>query len=135
MWYYNYSDPIAHDGVLGMKWGIRNYLKKRGKKNSRKAAIARKKAGIKEESGKPEPKKKVSEMSDAELKAAVQRLENEKKYRDLNPRHVSAGEKFAKDFVEKALIPGINEGAKQIIKDALVSKGGQLIKEAKAVAK
>lgn len=134
MWEYNDS-YLTHYGKLGMKWGIRNFFKKRGKSNSRKAALARKKAGIKEESGKPEPKKKVSEMSDAELKAAVQRLENEKKYRDLNPRHVSAGEKFAKDFVEKALIPGINEGAKQIIKDALVSKGGQLIKEAKAVAK
>lgn len=134
MWEYNDS-YLTHYGKLGMKWGIRNFFKKRGKSNSRKAALARKKAGIKEESGKPEPKKKVSEMSDSELKAAVQRLENEKKYRDLNPRHVSAGEKFAKDFVEKALIPGINEGAKQIIKDALVSKGGQLIKEAKAVAK
>ena len=135
MWCYNYTDPIAHDGKLGMKWGIRNFLRKRGKTNSRKAVAARKKAGIKEDSGKPEPKKKVSQMTDEELKAAVQRLENEKKYRDLNPRHISVGEKFAKDFVEKALIPGINEGAKQIIKDALVSKGGQLIKEAKAVAK
>lgn len=135
MWRYNDSDYIAHYGKLGMRWGIRNFLSKRGRSNSRKAVAARKKAGIKENTVKPEPKKKVSEMSDAELKAAVQRLENEKKYRDLNPRHVSAGEKFAKDFVEKALIPGINEGAKQIIKDALVSKGGQLIKEAKAVAK
>ena len=134
MWEYNDS-YLTHYGVLNMKWGIRNFLKKRGKSNSRKAALARKKAGIKEESGKPEPKKKVSEMSDAELKAAVQRLENEKKYRDLNPRHVSAGEKFAKDFVEKALIPGINEGAKQIIKDALVSKGGQLVKDAKKAVK
>ena len=118
MWEYNDS-YLTHYGKLGMKWGIRNFLSKRGKSNSRKAALARKKAGIKEESGKSEPKKKVSEMSDAELKAAVQRLENEKKYKDLNPRHVSVGEKFAKDFVEKALIPGINEAAKQIIKESL----------------
>ena len=135
MWSYNDSAYIAHYGKLGMRWGIRNFLSKRGKNNSRKAALARKKAGIKEESGKPEPKKKVSEMSDAELKAAVQRLENEKKYRDLNPRHVSAGEKFAKDFVEKALIPGINDAAKQIIKEALVSQGGKLVKDAKKAVK
>ena len=64
-------------------------------------------------------KKSVKDMTDDELNAAVRRAELEKRYRDLNPKHISAGEKFVKDVVA----PAATQVAKNLATDFLTKQG------------
>lgn len=70
MWLYN--NELYHYGVLGMRWGRR---KNRSTIN--------------------EPKKKnVKDMSDAELRQRINRLQMERQYSQLTSKHRSSGVKF-----------------------------------------
>ena len=95
----------------------------RRKANERTAAEVakyRKKAGIKDE--KPEetkPKKTMKEMSDAELRAAVDRLRLEKDYKDLNPKQVSKGQQFVNSVMKNVVAPAATEVGKQVVKEAM----------------
>lgn len=66
-------------------------------------------------------KRSVRDMSDEELKSIVTRLQFEQRYRELNPKQVSAGKKFATDMLNKAVIPAIQEVSKNAIKSMLES--------------
>lgn len=69
-----------------------------------------------------EPKKKtVKDLSDEELFKAVNRLNLEKRYSELNPQQVSKGKKFVNDMIEKAVIPAVQEVSKNAIKNGLES--------------
>ena len=73
----NYDDFLQHYGVLGMKWGHR---KDRSKASSNKKPKSTKNTTI----SKPKPTQK--RLSDAELRAAVNRLRLEREYADLTYR-------------------------------------------------
>lgn len=118
------SDQLVHYGIKGMRWGIRRteaqLARARGElpsqqKSTKKSSgiFSKKKKTIakKEESKKTE--KKISEMSDEELRTKVNRLQLEKQYRDLTPRQVSKG----RAFYEKNIAPALNETIKNIAKD------------------
>lgn len=82
------EDFIAHYGTKGMKWGVRN------KPSSRKG-------------GKGKKGRKVSDMSDEELKKKVGRLNMEKQYKSLtkNKRDqalVRKGAKVAGEILGKS---------------------------------
>lgn len=64
-------------------------------------------------------KKSVKDMTDDELNAAVRRAELEKRYRDLNPKKVSAGKKFVKDVIA----PAATQVAKNLATDYLTKQG------------
>ena len=96
----------------------------RRKANERTAAEVakyRKKAGLKDE--KPEdtkPKKPtMKEMSDAELRAAVDRLRLEKDYKDLSPIQVSKGQQFVNSVIKNVVAPAATEVGKQVVKEAM----------------
>lgn len=71
------EDILAHYGVPGMKWGKRN--------KARKAANAKR----------AEARAKVKDMSDDDLKSAINRLKLEKEFKQLNAHELSAGQKAA----------------------------------------
>ena len=83
------NDYLQHYGVLGMKWGVRRSTGGSSKSSKRKRVVsddAREVAAIK--------KKKRSEMSNAELKKANERMRLEQEYSRLNPNVVSKGAKY-----------------------------------------
>lgn len=150
------NDELKHYGVKGMKWGIRRTpaqlghttksKKKReaadedsgeskpsaGKRiasavKNRRAASQQKK--VEKSSDKQVSKKKVSEMSDEELRRVVKRLQLEEQYANLNPRKVSAGEKFAKTVMNQMVIPAATNAGQQLLREYLLKEGRRIMNE------
>lgn len=90
---------LNHYGVLGMKWG-----KRKTSSGSRISSLRKK---LTREDSKSEDhkkvkelrKKRVSEMSNSELKQLTTRLQLETQYRDLKKRNVSTGQKMVNDIL------------------------------------
>lgn len=65
-------------------------------------------------------KKKLSEMSNSELRTLNERMQLERQYKDLNSRDISAGRKFTQDLLKdvgrELLKDELKEGAKAGIK-------------------
>ena len=136
---------LEHHGIKGMRWGIRRFQNKDGSLTpaGRKRRVSGESSST--ISTKPKPKteskprssksskdssgpKKPKDMSDEELRKAVNRLQMEKQYRDLyrdlNPQQISAGRRFVNASVNKVLVPAAQEAGKNIVK-------GYIEKEAK----
>lgn len=82
------NDVLCHHGVLGMHWGRHM--------SGRKTSSSGKKSG----------KKKISEMSDDEIRKRIARMQLEKQYKslikELNPDTINKGEKEAQSSFKKA---------------------------------
>lgn len=74
------DDVLEHFGVKGMKWGVRK--SKSSDSSGTKTSTER---------------KKISDMSDTELRASLNRMQMEKQYKDMTkgpPTRAEAGKKF-----------------------------------------
>ena len=85
---------LKHHGVLGMRWGVRRVRPKSssGSRFSRKSY-----------KNSVEPKKKtIKDLSDNELRSKINRLELEKRYKELSSsdKQSSRGKKFVMDVLE-----------------------------------
>ena len=82
------SNELYHYGVLGMKWGVRRDRSRSGGSRRKRSMSddAREASMIK--------KKKVSQMSNSELKKLNERSRLEQEYSRLNPSAVRKGWKF-----------------------------------------
>ena len=82
------NNELYHYGVLGMKWGVRRNRSRSGGSHKKRPMSddARDASMIK--------KKKVSQMSNAELRKLNERTRLEQEYSRLNPKSVSRGWKY-----------------------------------------
>lgn len=80
------NNELTHYGVLGMKWGVRR-ARRTPSEDSNKVKQIR--------------KKKIDEMSNQELRDANNRLELERKYKDLTKK-TNYGKKAVNTFIKTA---------------------------------
>lgn len=82
------NNELYHYGILGMKWGVRRDRPRSGgsRKKRPSSQDAREASAIK--------KKKLNQMSNAELKKLNERSRLEQEYSRLNPKSVSRGWKY-----------------------------------------
>lgn len=138
------DDELYHYGRKGMKWG-QNIFGRRNSSGSvskksitksissriSKANKQRKKAKAQEDKKKQEvkesnkiKKKKVSEMTDDELRSRINRLQMEKQYRDLE---ASLYPKKGESYITKALKDAGQSSLKNLSEQAFDTIGGETI--------
>lgn len=96
--------------------------KKKAALDEREAALKGKtvkKSAPKAAAGNQSGTKSIKDMSDAELRAVVNRLQLEQQYRNLTPQQVSKGKKFVDTVVGKVLAPAAQEVGKDVAKRLL----------------
>lgn len=127
------SEELAHHGIPGMRWGVRRFQNKDGSLT----AAGKKRYGIDggeadssgsggKAQGKKSRPKKISEMSDAELRQRLNRLQMEKQLKQLMSEQEAQKQKKGESFVKKT--------AKNFIQTAIsgrVEKWAQSLGEGK----
>lgn len=76
----------------------------------------------------------LSSLSDAELRERINRLSLERQVLDLqkqvsslDPKSVSSGQSFVKDFASKAITPALMDAGKRVATDFLTKKGKDML--------
>lgn len=94
------DNELMHYGVKGMKWG-------------------RKKSKVRTSSD----RKSVKDMTDEELEDYVIKAEKrkllEQRYKDLNPKQVSKGQKIVQYLGKNVVLPAVTDIGKQAVKSYL----------------
>lgn len=93
------AEEIWHHGIKGMKWGVRHTPEQLGHRTGSKSA---KKDDSHEDYKKAHDTKSVKKMSDAELRARLNRLNMEKQYSQMNPTRVERGRKILNSTLKVA---------------------------------
>lgn len=131
----NHGDVLEHHGVPGMKWGRRRARSSGDGKGLRPGAKGSKPSADKSSDFKKTQDlrgKKVSQLSDKQLKKINERMNMEKNYKKLNPTQIQKGHTTAKEVVAIATTTAaaIGIGAKLLKTkqgQKLVNKGARMV--------
>lgn len=114
------QNELLHYGVLGMKWGVRRtpaqLARARGQTASKNTSDNKPKTStVKKSSSSTSGRKRLSDMTDDELRKEVSRLQLEQQYRNLNPEKVSLGKRFVNKVVKDVVIPAATTTARNTL--------------------
>ena len=95
------EEMLEHHGIKGQKWGVRRFQNEDGTRTAagKKRERSRSEDPAHEDYNKAHSGKSVKDMSDAELRTRLNRLQMEKQYIQLTDSDTSKG----KEFVSKAM--------------------------------
>ena len=146
MWQYQNTDELYHHGVPGQRWGFRRYqnpdgtLTPAGRRRANKLAekyakVTGKKLIVKKRSvqGNEKPKPKtISEMSDQEIQAKINRMRLEDTYMSMiasrAPKpQVSRGKRFINNIKRNVIAPALVDAGKTLLGNLIKKKGNDLI--------
>ena len=146
MWQYQNTDELYHHGVPGQRWGFRRYqnpdgtLTPAGRRRANKLAekyakVTGKKLIVKKKSvqGNEKPKPKtISEMSDQEIQAKINRMRLEDTYMSMiasrAPKpQVSRGKRFINNIKRNVIAPALVDAGKTLLENLIKKKGNDLI--------
>lgn len=134
-------NELYHYGVKGMKWGVRKAPVRSGHTPSKSKNTKRSIFGFKKKEStvkvkpkrkttieeNPQPKKKtVKDMSDSELRDAINRIKLEDEYNRLNPKQITTGKKFVDRVVNNIILPAGEDVAKQLVKSGMTKAVNEL---------
>jgi hypothetical protein len=125
-----YELVLTHHGIKGQRWGVRRFQNKNGSLTR----AGRQRYGSDKDSAKKEekPKKKsVSEMSDDELRRAIDRARAEDTYRQLRPEKVPAAKKFVNTLTSKVIVPAALNAGENFLKNYLNKVGNDILNDKK----
>ena len=94
------NNELYHYGVLGMKWGVRKSRGEGVSKTGRRGKTTKERPPAHEDYKKAHSKKSVREMSDAELRSRINRLDMERRYQELNPSTKNRGRKYVNSIIK-----------------------------------
>lgn len=135
MWQYNYSNgyELYHYGRKGMKWGQNIFGKVKAARTAKRRKAALVKAREAKAAKKIEAEKRakdiergkisVKKMTDAEIKARMERLQLEKNYTDLvnqvNSNRNVRGKRFLNKFLDSTVDKVAENSAADVVAQAI----------------
>ena len=114
------NKELQHHGVKGMRWGFRKKSSEGGSSSKSKRTKTH------EDYTNAHSKTKVKSMSNAELKARINRLQMEKQYSQLTAKEKSAGRKFVGNVLAASATAVATGYATKYMKQGVEAVGAML---------